>query len=226
MAAYPNHGQINFPHFTAPHRPAPLDRLMDTSPTLETSSSTAKPATLFAVYRLFFQVGLLSFGGGVTAWFHREVVLVRKWMTDDDFFSGYALAQVLPGVNSTNMAVYIGQHVRGAIGSVVALTGLLTGPLIVVIIAAIAYHRLLELPGFSAAMSGIATAAVGMIFQLGFRSARDSLRHLPSLLIFIATFVSVGLLRWPLVWVALVLVPLSIAASWQRSASEAKAADE
>ncbi len=59
-------------------------------------------------------VGLFSFGGGLTAWFHREVVLVRGWMTDDEFFSGYSLAQLLPGVNSTNMAVYIGQHVRGA----------------------------------------------------------------------------------------------------------------
>jgi chromate transporter len=68
-----------------------------------------KPApsvSLLALYKLFFGVGLFSFGGGLTAWFHREVVLVRGWMTNDEFFSGYSLAQLLPGVNSTNMAVY------------------------------------------------------------------------------------------------------------------------
>src|SRR4051794_25579176 len=61
-----------------------------------------RPVPLTSLYGLFFVVGLCSFGGGVTAWFHREVVLARKWMSDDEFFSGYSLAQVLPGVNSTN----------------------------------------------------------------------------------------------------------------------------
>ena len=61
------------------------------------------PVSLLALYKLFFGVGLFSFGGGLTAWFHREVVLVRGWMTNDEFFSGYSLAQLLPGVNSTNM---------------------------------------------------------------------------------------------------------------------------
>jgi chromate transporter len=79
-----------------------------------------RPVPLASLYGLFFVVGLSSFGGGLTAWFHREVVLARQWMTDDEFFSGYSLAQVLPGVNSTNMAVYIGQHLRGAIGAAVA----------------------------------------------------------------------------------------------------------
>ena len=93
--------------------------------------------SLLALYKLFFGVGLFSFGGGLTAWFHREVVLVRGWMTNDEFFSGYSLAQLLPGVNSTNMAVYIGQHVRGAAGSAVALAGLLSGPFFIVIAAAV-----------------------------------------------------------------------------------------
>jgi len=162
----------------------------------------------------------MSFGGGLTAWFHREVVLVRGWMTDDEFFSGYSLAQVLPGVNSTNMAVYIGQHVRGAIGSIVALSALLSGPFFVVIAAAAVYHRLVELPGFQAAMAGIATAAVGMLFHLGIRSAHGSLRHFPSVLVLIATFVSVGILQWPLLPVIMVLAPLSIAASWKRKSAQ------
>jgi chromate transporter len=178
--------------------------------------ASAKPVSLWALYKLFFKVGLLSFGGGVSAWFHREVVRMRGWMTDDEFFSGYSLSQVLPGVNSTNMAVYIGQHVRGLIGAIVALSGLLTAPFFIVIAAASVYHRLIELPGFQAAMAGIATAAVALIFQLAITSARGSFRHVPSLLVLIATFVSVGILQWPLLPVLLVLVPLSIAASWMR----------
>ena len=182
-----------------------------------------KPAavSLLTLYKLFFVVGVFSFGGGLTAWFHREVVLVRGWMTNDEFFSGYSLAQVLPGVNSTNMAVYIGQHVRGAAGSAVALAGLLSGPFFIVIAVAVIYNRLVELPGFAAAMTGIATVAVGMIFRLGMASAKDSLRHLPSLLVLAASFIAIGIMQWPLVPVLLVLVPLSIAAAWLRGPPQA-----
>jgi chromate transporter len=173
----------------------------------------AAPVSLFAIYKLFFLVGMFSFGGGLTAWFHREIVLVRGWMSNDEFFSGYSLAQLLPGVNSTNMAVYIGQHVRGAAGSAVALAGLLSGPFFIVIAAAVAYNRLLEVPGFAAAMSGVATVAVGMIFRLGMQSMKSSVRHWPSLLVLVATFVAVGVLQWPLLPVIAVLAPLSIAAA-------------
>jgi chromate transporter len=194
---------------------------MASSPASEQPVSTpVHPASLWALYKLFFVVGLFSFGGGLSAWFHREVVLIRKWMTDDEFFSGYSLAQVLPGVNSTNMAVYIGQHIRGAVGSTVALSALLTGPFFIVIAAAAAYHRLVELPGFQAAMAGIATAAVGMIFRMGITSARGSLRHVPSLLVLLATFFAVGIMRWPLLLVVLVLAPFSIAAAWRTRAAD------
>jgi chromate transporter len=180
-------------------------------------SKPAHPVSLFELYRLCFVVGLFSFGGGLTAWFHREIVKVRGWMTDDEFFSGYSLAQILPGVNSTNMAVYIGQHLRGAIGATAALAGLLTGPFVIVLAAAAAYPHVIALPGFPAIMGGVAAAAVGMMFRLGMTSARGARRHLASAVVLVITFVAIGIMRWPLLPVLLVLAPLSIAASWRQS---------
>jgi len=174
------------------------------------------PVTLAAVYRLFFYVGLFSFGGGMTAWFHREVVLVRRWMGEDEFFSGYSLAQVLPGVNSTNMAVYIGQHVRGASGAVVALVAVLSGPVLAVIAVASTYAWLTQIPGFSIAMSGLAASAIGMLFRMALSSARGGARNPVFLLVLGATFVAVGVLHWPLVPVVLAIAPLSVAAAWPR----------
>jgi chromate transporter len=194
----------------------------DSSP----AAPSAQPASLFAIYRICFIVGLFSFGGGLTAWFHREVVRVRGWMTDEEFFSGYSLAQILPGVNSTNMAVYIGQHLRGALGATTALLGLLTGPFVIVIAAASVYHQLVGLPGFAAIMGGVAAAAVGMVFRMGMTSARGSIRHIPSLAVLAATFVAVGIMQWPLVPVLAVLMPLSIAMAWPRGAAPPDPAPE
>jgi chromate transporter len=123
---------------------------------------------------------------------------------------------VLPGVNSSNLAVYIGQHLRGAPGAVVALLALLSGPFVVVIGAALAYQYLLQVPGFQAAVAGIAAAAIGMLVRLGYLAARKAATGVVSALIMLAIFVAIGFLRWPLVPVVLVMAPISIAVSWPR----------
>ncbi len=177
--------------------------------------------SLASLYGVFLQVGLISFGGGLSSWVHREIVGVRRWVTEEEFMAGYALGQILPGVNSTNLTIYIGQHLRGAIGASVALAGLLSGPFVVVIAAGLAYRYLLQIPGFEAAMAGIAAVAVGMLIRLGLVFARRFRWHWIPALITTATFVAVGILNWPLVPVVLVLAPVSIAAAWPRSTRDA-----
>jgi chromate transporter len=172
--------------------------------------------SLFALYRVFFVLGLLSFGGGVSAWMHREVVQVRGWMSDADFIAGFALAQILPGVNSANLAIYLGQHLRGAPGAAIALVGMLTGPVVVVILAAMAYHRLVGLPGFAAATTGVAAVAVGMLLRLGLTLARRVPRRVAAYVVMLVTFVAVGILKWPLIQVVAVMAPISVALAWPR----------
>jgi chromate transporter len=176
---------------------------------------------LFSLYGVFFRLGLSSFGGGISAWVHREIVDKRHWVTEEEFMSGFALAQILPGVNSTNLTIYVGQHLRGAIGAAVALAGLLSGPFVVVIAAGILYRNLLGIPEFKAAMAGIAAVAVGMLLRLGIVFARRVKRRLVPAAVMAATFVAVGILQWPLVAVVLALAPLSIAASWPKRSADA-----
>jgi chromate transporter len=172
--------------------------------------------SLVSLYGVFFWLGLYSFGGGVSSWVHREIVDVRRWVTEEEFMAGYALGQILPGVNSTNLTIYIGQHLRGAIGATVALTGLLSGPFVAVIAAGIAYRYLLQIPGFEAAMAGIAAVAVGMLMRLGLVFARRLRWTLVPVCVTAATFVAVGVFNWPMIWVVPVLAPISIAAAWPR----------
>jgi chromate transporter len=99
----------------------------------------------------------------------------------------------------------------------VALVAVLAGPVLAVIAVASTYAWLTQIPGFSVAMSGLAATAIGMLFRMAITSARGS-RHISALLTMAATFVAVGVLRWPLVPVVLVIAPLSVAASWPRKA--------
>lgn len=174
------------------------------------------PATLPNIYRAFFWIGVFSFGGGLIPWIQREVVTLRGWMKNEDFLPGVALAQVLPGVNSTNLAVFIGQHLRGLAGVVTAVLGLLTGPFFVMLGATAIYHEVLGVKPLQVAMTGVAAAAIGMILRTGLTAVQASLSGALPIAVMLATFVMIGVLKWPLITTVLILTPLSIAAAWPR----------
>jgi chromate transporter len=179
---------------------------------------------LTSIYRVFFEIGVFSFGGGLVPWIYRDVVDVRKWMSREDFLPGIALSQVMPGVSSTNCAIYTGQMLRGAPGAVTALVGMLTVPFLVSLAAAYAYKTLLGLPGFQETMIGVAAAAIGMLLRTGVDAARLGVKGWEPALITIITFLAVGVFRLPIVPVVCVIGPLSVALSWRKTkAPEAQA---
>jgi chromate transporter len=172
------------------------------------------PAGLLALFGVCAQIGLLSFGGGLTGWVHREVVSRRAWMTEDDFLNGVALGQVLPGTNISNLMVYIGQRLHGPLGAVVALFGLLVGPFFAVIGLSAVYGSIAGMPWIQHAMDGTAAAAIGLILLVALRGGSRAFAGVGSALVFLAAFMAVGVLQWPLVPVVLVLTPLSVAWAW------------
>ncbi len=174
---------------------------------------------LGAIYRVFFEIGLFSFGGGLVAWIHREAVDIRKWMTNEEFLSGVALTQIMPGVNSTNTAIYVGQRLRGLPGAATALGAMLTGPFCAVLLAAVFYQYLLGLPGFQEAMVGVAAAAIGMLLRTGIASAKMTTKGLVPALMMVLTFIAVGILRYPLIPVVCVMGPISVALAFWRTPS-------
>jgi len=177
-------------------------------------SAARASVPLFEIFWVFFRIGLFSVGGGVAGWIYREVVTLRGWMGDADFLSGLALGQILPGANVTNLTVYIGQHLRGSAGAVCALVGLLTGPFFAVIGLAMAYDRVVGMPVIQDALSGAAAAAIGLLLNMALRGAHEASRQFAPILIFLSTFVAVGILQWPLVAVVLCLAPVSIFLAW------------
>lgn len=169
---------------------------------------------LHEIFKVFFFIGAFSFGGGLIGWIHRETVTKRPWLRDDQFLSGLALGQVLPGANVTNMSVYIGQLLRGWPGAATALLAVLAGPFFLVIALASVYQDAIRIPGFHSAMDGIAAAAVGIVLRLGYVGARHSCRRLPQMAVAVAVFIAIGLMQWPLVPVVVVIAPVSIAIAW------------
>src|SRR5258708_16609630 len=80
---------------------------------------------LFIAYAL---ISLYGFGG-VLAWSRRMMVDERRWLTPEQFNETYALCSFLPGPNIVNFSVIFGSRIRGPLGVLIALVGLLRPPL-------------------------------------------------------------------------------------------------
>lgn len=192
---------------------------MSPPPDAESPASTVHPsentkpapvAPLLELFWIFFQIGAMSFGGGLAAWQHREIVTKRGWMTETEFLTGLALAQVLPGVNNVNMAVHIGQRLRGVIGSITCVTAMLLPPFFAIIGLAAIYNQIKDVTWLSDMLDGVAAAAVGLMVSVALRSARGTFRGIAPFAVALALIVTVGILRWPMIPVVLCLAPLSV----------------
>src|SRR5579862_9808743 len=102
--------------------------------------------TLAALFLSFVTIGMSSFGGGLTAWVRREVVQRRGWLDDQQFLSGYALSQLVPGATNVNLAVFIGTQMRGVAGAIVCFAGLTTPPLLLLLIVGAIYFGARGMP--------------------------------------------------------------------------------
>jgi len=181
-----------------------------------------RDVALTKIFLLFSRLGLSSFGGGVSAWIHRAFVEQRSWLSEREFAAMLALSRIMPGTNVVNLAVMIGQRLRGAAGAAAAAAGLIVGPSLVVVVLAVAYRRLAGANVLHAALEGAAAAAAGLIIAMvvqaaryvtlpgGTRSGRPA-AGAGALVVLAATFVAVAVLRWPTVTTVAGLAPLSIA---------------
>jgi len=179
------------------------------------SPPAEKPtASLAELFWIFFQIGALSFGGGLAAWVHREIVTKRGWMSETEFLTGLALCQVLPGVNVVNLSVHVGQRLRGAVGALTCAVAILFAPFFAVIGLATAYGSVRDLAWFHDFLDGVAVSAVGLLVSVALRSVRGTFRGIVPYLVGIALIVTVGVLRWPMIPVVICAATISVAAAW------------
>jgi chromate transporter len=137
----------------------------------------SRTATLGGLFLSFFKIGLVGFGGGlaVISQIRALVVNQRRWLTDQEFTEGFALAQSLPGTSAGNAATYIGLKLRGWRGACVSLAGFILPSMLMMIALAILYRHLRVLPDTDRLFHGLNAAVVALIVVTAWRIGRNTL---------------------------------------------------
>lgn len=162
-----------------------------------------------ALFLGFLKIGLLGFGG-VAPWARHVIVQDRRWLSEAEYAALIGVGQVLPGANTVNAAVMIGDRFAGALGALAAVTGLMVMPLAILIALAQVYAAFASVPLVQAALAGSAAAAAGLVVGTGLKMAWRLKPTPGAVAAGILALGAVALLHWPLVVVILVLGPLSV----------------
>jgi chromate transporter len=177
-------------------------------------SAVAPAVTRRDLFFGFLEIGLSGFGG-VLPWARRVLVERRRWLSESEFVEVLSLGQALPGPNVINASVVIGARFHGAVGSAIAVAGLLCAPLVIVLLLAVLYTHYGHLDAIRRIFSGVAAAAAGLVLATGIKMAIKLPRGWVVAAITACTFVGAAWLRLPLYWILAAMVPLSIALAWR-----------
>lgn len=184
-----------------------------------TESPLAQPASKKELFVAFTLLALQGFGG-VLAVAQRVLCEQKRWLSRDQFVEILSLAQILPGPNVCNVALMIGDRFFGWRGAFAALAGMMAVPLVIVLIVTALYSQYAMNPAVAGALRGMGAVAAGLIIGTGLKLV-GALRANPMQVpvcgaLLVAAFSTVALLRWPLVWVILVLGAGAFAWAWLR----------
>jgi len=169
----------------------------------------AQPVSRTELFLGFLSLGLLGFGG-IAPWARHIIVERRRWLSEHDYASYIGIGQVVPGSNTINASVLIGQRFQGTLGAVIAVTGLMTMPLIVLVGLAVAYQQFATLPDVQTGLVGASAAAAGMVIGTALKMAWR-LRPTPkTVTVGAAACIAACVLQLPLLLTVAVLVPVSL----------------
>lgn len=192
------------------------------APAVDDTAAVRDPAvapTLVQLFIAFGKVSLISFGGGVSALMYREFVVNRRWVGEADFLSGLALAQALPGVNVTNLAIWLGSQLRGPSGALVACLGTLLPAMTVILLLGGVLGQLAGHPLGATVLAGTAAAALGLTLAMGLRATKFASVDRVSIAILGVTLAG-GILLQSIVLLVLVVAPISIVLAYRRIGDE------
>lgn len=131
------------------------------------AARTSPRTSLVEIARLFVRLGATAFGGPAAhvAMMEDEVVRRRGWLTRDQFLDYLGATNLIPGPNSTELAIHVGHARGGWPGLVVAGVSFIVPATLIVGAVAWAYVRYGTLPEIAGVLYGVKPVVIAIVAQ-------------------------------------------------------------
>ncbi len=145
----------------------------------------------FQLFLAFFKIGLFTFGGGyaMLPMLQKELVS-RGWTTDDELMDYYAIGQVTPGIIAINVSTFVGYKVKGIIGALCTMIGIVMPSIIIIGILATGLTYVWDNSFVQNAFKGIRLVIPALLLPIIIKMLKKSLVDLGAVCILILAFIS------------------------------------
>jgi chromate transporter len=161
--------------------------------TIQTNSSPPGEISRREAFRFWLKLGFISFGGpaGQIAIMHRELVELRRWVSEKRFLHALNYCMVLPGPEAQQLATYLGWLMHGTVGGVVAGALFVLPSLAILIALSWLYLNYGDLAAVKAIFYGIKPAIVAIVLHAAWRIGGRALNSAALVAIAVASFIAI-----------------------------------
>src|SRR6266498_5548544 len=143
---------------------------------MDTATHLVKYSLSSLVY-YFLKLGTIGFGGPVAlvGYMHRDLVEKGKWISEEDYKEGLALAQLAPGPLAAQLAIYIGYIDYKIIGATLAGLAFVLPSFLMVVALGYAYIQFGGLRWMQSAFYGVGAAVIGIIAVSSYKLTKKTI---------------------------------------------------
>lgn len=162
---------------------------------MEGDGKRAHPGSALEVLKFFLGLGFTAFGGPAAhiAMMHRALVRRRQWVTEEQFLDLLSATYLIPGPNSTEMAIHLGFVRAGWMGLVLGGMAFIMPAMIIVMALAALYVHFRTTPALVGILYGVKPVVLALIAQALWDLGRRTMRSFHLALTGLAVF---GLYLW------------------------------
>lgn len=180
------------------------------SPSADVPAPKAAQVSITEIFLTFLLIGGTSFGGGVVAYLRNSLVSTKAWLNDEEFLTALEISQTLPGLNATNMAVLVGDRLRGIPGAIAGFVGMTLPGAVIVFTLGIVYASNSHNESVNAVLKGIGASSVGLLLSVTLKIGHKQLEQYLDIILVVGTLLLVSFLHMSLIYVLFTVGPLAV----------------
>ena len=122
--------------------------------------------SFYSIYKTFFKIGTLLLGGGyvILPLLQSELAEKKGWISEDELCEYYALSQSVPGIIAANISIFTGYKLKGQLGALAAITGVITPAFLAIILLATLINQIAGVQLVKSIFWGVGIGVIILIF--------------------------------------------------------------
>ncbi|MDA8163910.1 MAG: chromate transporter [Desulfobacteraceae bacterium] len=146
------------------------------------------------IFKVFLKIGTFAFGGvySMLAFFERELVTKKEWLTHEEFAESVVIGQMTPGPPIVNTGIFIGYSLRKLAGALATVIGQVLPSFLLVLVLSFLYIKFREIALVQAVLKGIGAAVVGLLASVIYKMGAKLLKRPKNILFAVLAFLGLA----------------------------------